>query len=197
MNLSAVILAGGRSSRMGRDKAGLVFQGQTLLARQVQLARDVGAAEVFVSGRSDKNYAEWNGRVLVDNFPGAGPLAGIEAALRVCSSPLLLVLAVDMPQLNAELLRKLFSQGASGCGVVPRVAGRIEPLGAIYPRSAAGLAKEMLSKASGFTPGVRVFAEACVADGRATFLDFPAVQANHFASWNVPQDLPADETRGE
>ena len=81
MNFSAVILAGGKSSRMGRDKAFLSISGKTMLARQIETVRAAGAAEIFISGRAETNYSEFGCRVLVDKFHNAGPLAGIEAAL--------------------------------------------------------------------------------------------------------------------
>ncbi|HEY5345385.1 MAG TPA: NTP transferase domain-containing protein, partial [Verrucomicrobiae bacterium] len=60
MNFSAVILAGGKSSRMGRDKAFLEIGGTTLLARQIGLARELGAAEIFISGRAETDYSKFN-----------------------------------------------------------------------------------------------------------------------------------------
>ena len=105
MNFSAVILAGGKSSRMGCDKAFLEIGGQTLLARQIQLVHDAGAAEVFISGREGVDYSTSGCRVLTDKFPDAGPLAGIERALDTMTSPLLLVLAVDLPAMTAEFLQ--------------------------------------------------------------------------------------------
>src|SRR6266566_3753822 len=59
MNFSAVILAGGKSSRMGRDKAFIKVGGQPLLARQIQLAQTVGAKEIFISGREDVDYSNF------------------------------------------------------------------------------------------------------------------------------------------
>ena len=92
VNFSAVILAGGKSARMGRDKAFVEIGGQTLLARQLALARAAGAREVFISGRADVDYSAFDYRVLLDDFPAAGPLAGIECALAASTLPLLLVL---------------------------------------------------------------------------------------------------------
>src|SRR6516165_9757616 len=85
MNLSAVVLAGGKSSRMGRDKARLEIGGQPSLARQIQLVKEIGAGEVFISGRAGKNYEEFGCRVLFDQFRDAGPLAGIERAVAEAS----------------------------------------------------------------------------------------------------------------
>ena len=86
---SALILAGGKSSRMGRDKALLSINGQSLLAHMQQLAIDSGAAEVLVS-RNQPGF-------INDTEHQAGPLAGILAALAHCTTSQLLVLPVDTP----------------------------------------------------------------------------------------------------
>ena len=154
MNFSAVILAGGKSARMGRDKAWLEVGGQTLLARQTGLAREIGAAEIFISGRADMDYAAFSGRVLLDEFPDAGPLAGIERALDASKSPLLLVLAVDLPAMSAELLRRLAAACSETCGAIPSITGAMEPLAAFYPKIAAGLLVNLLDDSFPLTPAL-------------------------------------------
>ena len=186
MNFSAVILAGGKSSRMGRDKAFLEFEGTPLLVRQVKLVRNAGAKEIFISGRANTDYAGFGCPVLVDNFPDAGPLAGIERALDACAMPVLLVLAVDMPHMTASLLRELAAHCAGGVGVIPRVNGRIEPLVAFYPKVARQLGSALLADV---TYAVTGFAERCVTDGLAKFHDSPAGETVCFANWNAPVDL--------
>jgi len=212
MNFSAVILAGGKSSRMGRDKARLEVGGQPWLARQVQLARESGATEVFISGRADTDYAAFGCRVLGDKFAGAGPLAGIERALEVVSSSRLLVLAVDLPAMNAELLRWLGADGGESLGAIPRLNGNIEPLAAFYPKTAwktaAGLMEtcwpverrartrhvapplHFHAGSETGTPSVKCFAEYCVESGLARFVELPVDEARCFANWNSPVDLP-------
>src|SRR5689334_8147321 len=93
MNLSAVILAGGESRRMGKDKAWLEVGGQPLLARALSTVRRAGIKEIFISGRSGTDYSVLRCPVLFDREPGCGPLSGIERALEVASAPLVLVLA--------------------------------------------------------------------------------------------------------
>jgi len=193
VSFSAVILAGGQSSRMGRDKAWLAVGGQSLLARQVRLLRDAGACEVFISGRAGADYGALGCRVLTDRFPGAGPLAGIEVALDAASAPLLLVLAVDMPHMSADVLQQLVGQCTETTGVVPRLAGAIEPLAAIYPKLALPLVMEMLSKPAAKSPGARAFAERCVAADLVRFVDAPVDSASCFANWNSPADVAADD----
>lgn len=90
--VAAIILAGGRSSRMGRDKAGLSLGGRTLLARIRETAREVSTV-VRVVRR--------------DRFPGCGPLGGVHTALHLSPAPLLLFLSCDMPWVSAAWLRRL------------------------------------------------------------------------------------------
>jgi molybdenum cofactor guanylyltransferase len=187
VNFSAVILAGGKSSRMGRDKAWLEVDGRPLLARQIQLARESGAAEVFISGRADTDYAAFGCRVLWDKFGGAGPLAGIERALDAAMSPLLLVLAVDLPEMSVEFLRRLGAGCAENFGAIPRVNENIEPLAAFYPKISHSPAEALLCNRRN---AVATFAEHCVQSGLARFVELPAAGSRHFANWNAPVDLP-------
>ena len=186
MNFSAVILAGGRSQRMGRDKAWLLLQGKPLLLQQIELAREVGAAEVLISGRVGVDYGAFDCPVLRDRFEDAGPLAGIESALSAMSTPLLLVLAVDMPNMRAAPLQALIAQCSENCGGIPRVNNRIEPLAAVYPRSALNLVRELLE---GGRKTATHFAERCVDLKLATFIEFPGTEAGYFANWNTPSDV--------
>ena len=186
MNFDAVILAGGRSSRMNHDKAFLEIDGRTLLARQIELARQAGADKIFISGRAGKDYSAFNCPVLEDKFQDAGPLAGIERVLDAASMPLVLVLAVDLPNLTADLVRIIFSSGGENAGAIPRINGRIEPLAAFYPKAAHPLVLNLLREKSN---AVKNFAAGCVASGLATFVDLPADNANLFVNWNSSADL--------
>ncbi|HZF01731.1 MAG TPA: molybdenum cofactor guanylyltransferase [Methylomirabilota bacterium] len=187
MNFSAVILAGGKSSRMGCDKAFLKIGGQTLLARQIQLAREAGAAEIFISGCPGTNYSAFERRVLLDKFPDAGPLTGIESALDAATTSSLLVLAIDLPEMTAEFLQRLAGGCSETCGVIPKLSGHIEPLVAIYPKSTHALAMAQLENGCF---AVKDFAGQCVRSGLARFVEPPASEAIYFANWNLPADLP-------
>ncbi len=186
-DFSAVILAGGKSSRMGRDKAFLELDGQTLLVRQIKLARDAGATEVFISGRPDTDYPAMGCRVLSDHFREAGPLAGIERALQAMNTPLLLVLAVDLAGMEVTWLHRVLATRSGQIGVVPRLHGQIEPLAAFYPKTAQGLAFSRLQAGDNSTGA---FAESCAQAQLLQFLDLPEKDARFFANWNSPADLP-------
>ncbi len=132
--IAAFVIAGGQSSRMGRDKALLELGGQTLLARAVMLARTV-SDEVSIVGSRDRiarnqitaeldNTAEGPNRriaelkIIEDLYPGQGPLAGIHAALLAGNAELNLILGVDTPFLEPRFLRYLVEQAASSGAVV-------------------------------------------------------------------------------
>jgi molybdopterin-guanine dinucleotide biosynthesis protein A len=185
MNFDAVILAAGRSSRMGRDKAWISVDGEPLLARQIGLARQLGPGQIFISGRADADYREFGCRVLIDEVPDAGPLAGIERALQESSAPLLLALAVDMPGMELPFLRRLAAVCTGTAGAIPRVNGQIEPLAAFYPKGAHSMAQTLLRERR--LAAVH-FAESCAQAGLAIMFDVPPVDHVFFTNWNLPQD---------
>lgn len=192
MNFSAVILAGGKSSRMGRDKAFIEFRGQPLLARQTELVRQIGAAEIFISGREGVDYSAFQCRLLQDQFPAAGPLAGITSALDAMHKPLLLVLAVDMANMTGDFLKKLHARCQDGTGAVPLCDEVIEPLAAFYPKSSGELAQKLLAESSrAYSPGAKHFARSCVQTGLAHFVAVAPQETGLFKSWNFPADLPS------
>jgi molybdenum cofactor guanylyltransferase len=185
MSFSAVILAGGKSARMGCAKAFLEFRGRPLLARQIETVRAAGAGEIFISGRAGTNYSAFDATVVVDEFAAAGPLAGIHAAMRVAKHPLLLALAVDMPEMNSEFLkRQLIAE--KPMGVVPCVNARVEPLAAVYPLAALGMLGTMLASKDFIAQN---FARVCVREGFAVFKNLDADFAWLFTNLNYPSDL--------
>jgi molybdopterin-guanine dinucleotide biosynthesis protein A len=151
------------------------------------LVRAVGAGEVFISGRSGMDYSAFGCRVLTDHFCDAGPLAGIERALDASSSPLMLVLAVDMVSMNSAILRKLLEKCTSVRGAIPKPPSGIEPLAAVYPKLAVDKLKRELR--FGKTPGARWLAQECVAVGLAQFVEISDMEAECFASANSPEDF--------
>jgi len=190
MNFAAAILAGGQSRRMGQDKARLFVGGQSLLARQIALARSLAASEIFISGRAGDTYSEFALPVLYDRFADAGPLGGIEQALAGTAEPMLLVLAVDMPHVTKDLLTRLRTRCAAGLGVVPCLGGQAEPLVALYPKSAHTLAEKLIAEGS---YAVREFAERCEKAGLAKFYDVGVADAHCFSNWNTPEDIPLSD----
>ena len=143
MSASAIVLCGGRSTRMGRDKASLPFGDELLLPRVVRLVREV-ASEVLLVAR--EGQALPGGLEAVrDPAEGLGPLAGIAAGLEAMAGERAFVAACDMPLLRPALARRLLelSHGFDAC--VPVVDGFAVPTCAVYSKAVAGLARELVA----------------------------------------------------
>lgn len=142
-DVTTSILAGGKSTRMGTDKAFVEFEGRTLLARALDLGRSVGA-DVRIIGSKEK-FASF-ASVVEDVFRGCGPLAGIHAALLASPTDLNLILAVDTPFISRAFLEYMIEQSkqASELAVVPHCDGHWQPLCAIYRREFAVAAENAL-----------------------------------------------------
>lgn len=186
VTLSAVVLAGGESKRMGRDKAWVECNGQPLLALAVAKVRALGIHEIFISGRAGEDYAAFKCPVLYDLEPGFGPLGGIERGLHECTSPLLLVLAVDLPRMTAAFLQALWASCDRLTGGVPKLGDGLEPLAAIYPQRCHAFAFEAIARSR---HSARDFADACLHERAAKAFPVPVSEAGCFANWNSPADI--------
>jgi molybdopterin-guanine dinucleotide biosynthesis protein A len=142
-DVTAFILAGGKSLRMGRDKAFVELGGQTLLGRALDVARAV-AGDCRIVGDPAK-FAVF-GPVVEDIFRECGPLGGIQAALLSSKSELNLVLAVDLPFMEAKFLEYVIAQARETSAVVtvPHAGGGLQPLCAIYRRKFVEVAERAL-----------------------------------------------------
>lgn len=142
---AGAVLAGGRSSRLGRDKALLEVGGETLLARAVRTLASV-CDEVIVVGPAERRAAVPGVRVVPDERPGAGPLGGIATALRATGAERLLVVATDMPLLNPALLRYVIDLSPGYDVTIPRVEGRTQQLHAVYGRDCLTVIDDQLGR---------------------------------------------------
>jgi len=133
--INAFIQAGGRSTRMGRNKALLPLGGKPCLEWVIAAARAV-TPEVTVVTSDPQVRAfcrEWGIALASDHYPGVGPLAGLHAALAQCRGEVALVLACDLPFLTGEFLRFLRESFRGTEAVVPLDAeGHPQPLCALY-----------------------------------------------------------------
>jgi molybdopterin-guanine dinucleotide biosynthesis protein A len=191
---SAVVLAAGRSSRMGRDKALIELGGQPLWQRQLGLLRSAGAAEVFLSARDDQSWAHAAtahfDAVVRDVETDCGPLAGIVAAFDRATQPWLFVLAIDLPAMTADYIQRLVAQVHAGRGVVPACGkGPSEPLCALYPRAAKPVAARRLERRQ---LKMYEFVGALERARLVTRVDIEKNDGELFANWNEPADAPSD-----
>ncbi len=143
---SAAILAGGKSSRMGTNKALLDVGGSSMLRRTVALVHPL-VDDLFIVADDPGPYENLGLPVVPDIHPGHGAIGGIHAALLRAAHPLVLCAACDMPHIGLRLLELLLSAARpDDDALVPRVGGRLEPLLAVYGRGARqGFEKAILA----------------------------------------------------
>jgi molybdopterin-guanine dinucleotide biosynthesis protein A len=146
MTLTAMLLVGGQSRRMGTDKATLLLAGAPLWQRQLRVLRDLEPEKLWISARTRPAWCPEDIEVIVDEPPSRGPLSGIAAALARLRTSHLLTLAIDMPRMTTEHVRKLLSCARPGCGVVPMNENWFEPLCAVYPAEATDVARRALAE---------------------------------------------------
>lgn len=137
MTLAAVLLSGGESRRMGRDKATIELNGESLWQRQLRVLRALEPDQIFVSARTAPAWLPSDAELLIDDPPSRGPLSGLTKALVQVRTTHLVALAVDMPFMTPGELARLGGVATEGGGVVPAIGERAEPLAAIYPAEAA------------------------------------------------------------
>ncbi len=143
-SITGFVLAGGKSARMGRDKAFLEASGRSLLANALELARSV-APEVRIVGEAAKFSAF--GVVVEDVYRDRGPLGGIHAALENSQTELNLILGVDLPFVAVDFLQYVIAaaNGSDSLVTVARMGTYYEPLCAVYRRQFASLAAAALA----------------------------------------------------
>lgn len=133
----AIILAGGKSSRMGEDKALLPYNGMTLLEHVVSTVRTL-AGDIVVVADAPEKYTLPCGRLVTDTFPDSGPVGGILTGLTTLGPGSHIVVACDMPALNVGVLQLLLKAATPEWdAIVPEINGQPEPLCAVYRHTAA------------------------------------------------------------
>ena len=141
IDLSVVLQAGGQSSRMGRDKGLVLFQGKPLLQFILDQVADLGKETIIISNRP-ADYQQFGLPIFGDVYPDVGALGGLYSAIHYATQPYCLVLACDMPFVNRSLLDHFLILAASHEAVIPRLSppgkvGKVfaEPFRAIYNKS--------------------------------------------------------------
>ena len=145
MKTICVILAGGKSSRMGRDKAALPLSGETFLSRLVRIYSPV--FPVYVSVGEAGKFSCPGAEEIVDLHPGMGPLAGLEAAFVRTAADAVFLTATDLPFGTLALARKLLSfLGDADACVIRRADGQPEPAFGVYKRSCLPAVQDLLAE---------------------------------------------------
>ena len=184
--ITAFVLAGGKSSRMGSDKAFLRLQEETLLTRALKVAGSV-AKEVRIVGDGNK-FAAF-GLVVEDRYRDRGPLGGIHAALSITTTELNLILAVDLPFVVPKFLKYLLVRAReSGATVtVPRAGSGLQPLCAVYRRGFEEVAEPSLRDGKNRIDSLFASVATCVIEeGELVGVGFPV---GMFRNLNTPEEF--------
>lgn len=184
--VTAFVLAGGKSSRMGSDKAFLKLGDETLVSRALQAASSM-AGEVRIVGDARK-FAAF-GEVIEDVYRGQGPLGGIHAALSSSRTELNLVLAVDLPFVGREFLEYLLlrARESDAMVTVPRAGVGLQPLCAAYRRGFAEVAERSLRVGNNKIDSLFATVATCVIEEHE--LVRAGFSAETFRNLNTPEEL--------
>jgi molybdopterin-guanine dinucleotide biosynthesis protein A len=176
------VLAGGQSRRMGRDKALLVFRGQTLVERALATLRQVTDEVAIVGDRPDLGrFAE----IISDAACGVGPVAGLVAGLKHCTRDWAMFMPVDVPLLRGEILLRMIeaAETADALGLVPVADGLSQPLCLVLHRTLKdGLERQMLG-------GERKVMRALEGAAGSRLVQMPLSDSEQFANLNTPEDV--------
>lgn len=165
---------------MGRDKAFIEYEGQPLWQRQLTTLKRLTPEQLMISGPPRPEWSECE--IVADQTSGAGPLAGVTAALQKCTAPLLVVLAIDLPRMTSNFLRSLLDLS----GAVARGQHGFEPLAAVYPIPCTSFAAEALSR-SDFS--MQNFVQKAIEQGLLVARETSDAERALFTNLNTPADL--------
>jgi molybdopterin-guanine dinucleotide biosynthesis protein A len=143
-------------------------------------------SNIFVSSRSDVPWRPAAVKIIIDHSPSLGPLSGLTAALAALNTDRLLVLAVDMPFITLSDLKQLCDSAKPGVGAVPVVNGKVEPLAAVYPKSAASIFAEALNRTD---HSIQQVVRRLTALNLVRQIPIEDTAADFFRSVNYPADL--------
>ncbi|HBV96097.1 MAG TPA: molybdenum cofactor guanylyltransferase [Desulfotomaculum sp.] len=145
MDITGIILAGGKSRRMGKDKALLEIGGVTMIERVAGVVASVCTEVIIAGGSNQLNIPGC--RTVPDIFPGCGPLCGLHAGLTAAGSRYSFAAACDIPFLDAGLMRRIIAEIEEGYDAVMLKTGQFfEPLFSVYSRDYARAAEECIKK---------------------------------------------------
>jgi len=143
INVTGVLLAGGKSRRMGEDKRYLVVGEQTLLERGLSVLRSI-FQEVLVVIAQDSPPLDVDARVVRDLVPGCGSLGGLYTGLMQATTPYTFVVACDMPFLDPTVISRFTSGRVTADIVMAKLAARLHPMHALYGKQCLPVVEQMI-----------------------------------------------------
>ena len=143
--MTSIVLAGGKSSRLGRDKALEKIGGEYLIERVIGSLSQLGD-DIIVVTAAPNQLSKLNVEKVLDTYPRTGAKVGLCTGLNASLSFYSLVVACDMPFLNINLLRHLLDSASGFDAVIPRIGDKIEPLHAVYSKNCIPILEEQIGK---------------------------------------------------
>lgn len=145
MDISGIILVGGKSSRMGTNKALLDIDGTPMIERVARIMTHV-CSEIIIVGGDKKTYGHMGYKIIPDIYPGCGPLSGIHAGLRATTHYYSFVAACDIPYPNPQTMELLVNNIGDYDVVMLSLKGYFEPLFSIYSKKFAEVAENAIKQ---------------------------------------------------
>lgn len=173
---------------MAREKATIIFRGRPLWQTSLETLSELRPDKIYISARAECDWRPADTELLLDSPPSRGPMSGIGATLSRMETSHLIALAVDMPFVPAAKLKSLCKKAKAGCGVVPVLGERFEPLAAVYPVEAREL---FVAALAGVDWSLQRLIRQLAERGMVDLVSIAPADASGFRSVNEPADLPA------
>lgn len=177
--LTGIIMAGGKSSRMGKDKGSILFNHQYLVQYAID-ALTPPCSELLISTNNEW-YDQFGYPLVKDIIKDCGPLGGIYSSLLTAKTPYIIVLACDMPFVDAPILEKLIDNIQDFDCVVPNIGHQYEPLCAVYSKSMIPAIEQHIKSGNYALNGL-------IRESNHCFVDFTN-EAKAFMNLNTMSDL--------
>ncbi|NQT74258.1 MAG: molybdenum cofactor guanylyltransferase [Chloroflexi bacterium] len=192
--MASIVLAGGRSTRLGRDKVSLVIGGEGLLQRTINHLKRLNQEIILVLAQGQplsKLDSSTDVRLAMDVELGKGPLVGVYSGLKASNDDYNVVVACDMPFLNVELMRYMIGLGPGFDIVIPRIGDKVEPLHAVYSKSCLDIIEGMMSEGNLKVSNLLELANARFVEGD----ELDKFDPDHQSWFNI--NMPADLKKAE
>jgi molybdenum cofactor guanylyltransferase len=197
---TGIILAGGRSSRMGTNKALLKLSEKTVIEKISEELREV-VSDILIVTNTFEDYQFLGLPMIEDQWKGMGPLAGIHAGLNSSNTEKNLITACDMPFISSELGNILLHLLDKYDVVVPKISGQIHPLFAAYRKDVHTEIEKSLQKQelrmSAFLKrmNTKIMSEEDLSEHNFSYLDQHFFNMNHPDEFEIARKLAADQSK--
>jgi len=193
---TAIVLAGGRSTRMGQNKALLPLKGRPLIGHIIGVLREI-FQEILIVSNQVEIYKDMRVKVIPDLVPGKGPLSGIHSGLFHSSTWYNFLVACDMPFLDQEFILYLLERSRGFEALIPSFRDRLQPLHAVYTKGCLPVVESFLIRTPGGIKVEEIFPHLKVFFLKVETLDRHWDFEKIFFNINTPEDLKKAQKMAE